>query len=96
MIMGEPKRTIDRMKERRKVPADLRERVKETARIEKAIRQALADGPLTVPAIAERTGLPSDVVMFHVMTMRKFGRVEVVEDDDVDEYYEYALKKAED
>jgi predicted Rossmann fold nucleotide-binding protein DprA/Smf involved in DNA uptake len=90
------KKTIDHMKKRREVPAGLREQVKETARVEKAIREALAEGPLTVPAIAGKTGLPPDEVMYHLMTMRKFGRVEVVEDDDVDDYYEYTLKEAED
>jgi predicted Rossmann fold nucleotide-binding protein DprA/Smf involved in DNA uptake len=90
------KKTIDHMKKRREVPAGLREQVKSAARIEKAIKDALAEGPLSVPAIAERTGLPPDEVMYRLMTMRKFGRVEVVDDDDVDDYYEYTLKEAED
>lgn len=90
------KKTIEEMKKRREVPAGLRDRVKQTARIEKAIREALAGGPLSVPAIAGRTGLAPDEVMYRLMTMRKFGRVEVVDDDDVDDYYEYALKEAED
>lgn len=90
--MGEKKRTIDEMKERREVPAELRERVKRTAGIKKTIKKALEEEPLTILEIAEKTGMRPGDITYHLMTMRKFGEIEVVDDDDVDEYYSYRVK----
>ena len=41
--MSGKKRTIDEMKKRREVPAELREQVKKTAGIRKTIKKALED-----------------------------------------------------
>jgi len=49
----------------------------------KAIEQAMAAGPLTIPALAEATGLSSEDVLWHVSAMRKYGRAaEAKQDDD--------------
>ncbi len=91
--MEKKRRTIDRMKERRDVPGEVRERMKEFRRIKKMILEALEPEPMTIPEIAERTGLRCDVVTYHLMTLRKFGEVETDRADDMDEYYYYRIKE---
>jgi DNA-binding transcriptional ArsR family regulator len=90
--MNTKRSTIQAMKERRKVPADLRESVKHYNAVKKAILGALADGPKSIPELAEKTGLTLDEVTWHVMTLRKFGSVETDRVDDADEYYYYRIK----
>jgi predicted transcriptional regulator len=66
---------------------------REHARIKKQIREALGDGPKTVPEVAESTQLDKSEVFWHLMSMKKYG--EVVEGEERDSYVEYALKSAE-
>ena len=37
--------------------------------------------------------LPHDVVTYHLMTLQKYGDIEVDDIDDMDEFYLYKLKK---
>ncbi len=69
------------------------EKRKEYSRTRKSILQVLGDGPATIPQIAEKTGLPNDVVLYHLMTCRKYGDIETGEIDDMDEYFTYQLTK---
>jgi len=91
--MNEKKRTIDHMKEQREVPAEVKERFKRFTGIKKAIKKALGDEELTILEIAEKTGMKPEDVTYYLMTMRKFGEVEFVDDDDVDDYYSYRIKE---
>ena len=61
------------------------------AKARKKIIQALADGPRTVPELAEAVAMPSHEVLWKLMGMKKYGLV--VEGEERDSYYEYALKK---
>ncbi len=85
-------KTIDKIKEKREVPESLKQKVKETGRIQRTILGSLKEEPKTIPGIAEDTGLESHVVTYHLMTMLKFGKIEVGEIDDMDEYYYYKKK----
>ena len=91
--MNDRRKTIDEMKKQRTVPAALRERVKRFATIRKAILGELKSEPMTIPQIAERTGLERATVTYHLMTLRKFGEVEAGDMDDMDEYYYYRVKE---
>lgn len=91
--MEKKRSTVSLMKEQREVPAGLREHLREQRRIRKAILGALKHLPLTVPEIADKTGLPKDVVLYHLMSLRKFGEVETDRPDDMDEYYYYRIKE---
>jgi hypothetical protein len=93
IVMNEKKRTVDDMKKRRDIPERARERVKEYAGIKKRIKKALEGKGLTIPEIAEETGMKPEDVTYYLMTMRKFGEVEYIDDDDVDEYYSYHVKE---
>lgn len=84
-------KTIDIIKKQRKVTDALKAHVKEYNKSRKAILNALKEGPKTIPQIAEISGLPSESVTYHLMTLRKFGQVETGEPDDMDEYFYYQL-----
>ncbi len=91
--MSEKKRTIDQMKEQREVPAGVKERLKKYTAVKKSIKKALEGEELTILEIAEKTGMKPEDVTWHLMTMRKFGEIEFVDDDDVDDYYSYRIKE---
>ena len=73
------------------VPKDLVERSRAQTKMRKKIIQALEDGPKTVPEVAKATAMPSHEVLWKLMGMKKYGLV--VEGEERDGYYEYALKK---
>lgn len=82
-------KTIDLIKEKREVPEEAKALRKQFAGRRKVIMDALKEGPRSVPQIATITGLPLDVVMYTLMTLRKYGDVETGEVDDMDEYFLY-------
>ncbi len=84
------KKPLDVLRERRgPVPDELRERVRENNRIQKAITDKLAEGPKTAPELAAAIGVPTDRVFWHLMAMRKYGKV--TEDEQDGDYFRYAL-----
>jgi hypothetical protein len=85
-------KTIDHIKEKRTVSEAVKEKRKETNRIDKLILKALESGEKTIPQIARETELPEDVVTYNLMTLRKYGKLETGEIDDMDEYFSYKLK----
>ena len=66
-----------------------REIIREEPLMHTPILAALADGPLTIPAIAERIGAPPRETLFWVMGMRRYGLLEDVSDADDDGYFQY-------
>lgn len=72
------------------VPKELVERSRRQAQTHKLLTTALKDGPKTVPEIARITELPTHEVLWYLMGMRKYGQI--VEGEERDGYYEYALK----
>ncbi len=93
--MKEKKQTVRVMKEKREVSERVRAGVKEFNRIKKMIKNSIGDEPKTIPQIASETGLPDDTVVFYLMTLMKYGEVEVDRLDDMDEYYFYKVTGGE-
>ena len=88
------KKPIQILRERRGgVPKDLLAANGERKKLLKRLKGALADGPHTVPEVAAATGVDSKVVLWHLMAMKKYG--EIVEGEERDCYFEYALKEDE-
>ena len=88
----EEKKPIHILRERRgPVPKALTEQVRRHREVKRAIGKALAEGPQTVPQLAEATGLPTDEVFWHVISMRKYGQVAEGEKDG--QYFQYVLQK---
>lgn len=86
-------KTIDIIKQKRKVSESVKQNIKDFNAMKKRILATMETEHKSVPQIAEELHLPLDVVTFHLMSLQKFGFVEVSELDDMDEYYFYKLKK---
>jgi predicted Rossmann fold nucleotide-binding protein DprA/Smf involved in DNA uptake len=71
------------------VSRDAREIVREEPLWRDRILAALADGPHTVPEIAESIGAPEREVVFWVMGMRKYGRLAELPDVTGEGYYRF-------
>lgn len=91
--MEKKEKTIDIIKQERKVSAGVLEERKIYSRNRKAIMEALKTGPKTIPQVASETELSLSDATYFMMVLFKFGDVEVNSLDDMDEYYFYELKK---
>jgi len=88
------KKPIQILRERRGgIPKDLLAANGEQKRLVKRLKRALAEKPLTVPQVAETLGIETGEALWYVMALKKFG--EVVEGEERDGYFEYALKEEE-
>jgi predicted transcriptional regulator len=86
-------RTLDIVKKERKVSALVKDELKQFNRMKRAIRQALEDGPLTIPELADKLNIGKAEATYYLMSLRKYGLVSAGEQDDMDEYFYYQLKK---
>lgn len=86
-------KTIDIIKKTRTVSDGLKAKRKEFTDIKKLILKSLESGPKSIPQIAEEIKITSDVVLYYLMTLRKYGEIETDEIDDLDEYFTYKLKE---
>ena len=76
---------------RKEVIDSVREKVKATRTIRKKLSEALSEGPKTVPELTLQTGIPSRDVLWHLTSMKKYGKVG--EGDQSGDYFEYVLLK---
>ena len=86
------KKTIDVMKEKRKVSKQVRNNIKAFNKLKREILKSLEAGQKTIPEIAKEIESDIDVITYNLMTLIKYGFVEAGELDDDDEYYYYKLK----
>ncbi len=89
---AEKGKTAKYLKEKREVSSRIKENLKRYTRIRKSILNAMRDGEMTVPQLAEKLNMPSHEVMFYLMSLLKYGAVEVAGLDDADEYFYYKIK----
>jgi predicted Rossmann fold nucleotide-binding protein DprA/Smf involved in DNA uptake len=75
------------------VPEQAKENLKEFSRIKKQMLEALATDELTIKQLADKLNMPTDEVMYHLLSLVKFGFVKVGEIDDMDEFYSYKINK---
>jgi hypothetical protein len=88
------RKPVQILRERRGgVPTELMERSRRQAHTRRSLTTALQGGPKTVPEIAEITGLPTHEVLWYLMGWKKYGQI--IEGNERDGYYEYALKPGE-
>ena len=62
---------------------------KQQIQIHKAIKEALKNGPRTIPDIAEAAQLPADSVMWHVIALQRYGVI--ARQQAAGDYYLFAL-----
>ncbi len=53
------------------------------------IKKGLKEGSKTIPELAGETGLKSDLILYYVSTMKKFG--EITEAGHAEGYFKYSL-----
>lgn len=80
-LTPEQKAALGVFKERRGVSEELRQYYANFKKTRKKIVVALGDEPATIPQLAERTGLAADLVLWHLMGMRKYGELKETGDD---------------
>jgi hypothetical protein len=64
------------------------DRVRDQKKSLKAIRAQLENAACTVPELATATGMATDVVLWYLAAMKKYGRIAEAEKDDG--FYRYA------
>jgi len=88
-----PKRPIEILRERHGgMSKELKEYFNEQQKIYKALRAALKSGPRTVPQLAKECNLPTPVVMWHMMALRRYGQV--LDGPEENGYLLYTLPRA--
>ena len=85
-------KTIDVMKEKRKVSQHVKDNLKAFNKLKRQILKSLEAGDKTIPEIAKEMEDDIDAITYNLMTLLKYGFIEVGEIDDDDEYYYYKLK----
>jgi predicted ArsR family transcriptional regulator len=89
-----PVRTVDLAKKERQASAAAKDNLKQFNRMKRAIRKALEEeGPMTIPELAGKLEIEPADATFYVMSLRKYGLVTAGEQDEMDEYFYYQLKK---
>ncbi len=84
------KKPIQILRERRGgVPRELIERNRQQAAIRRKLAEVLQSASKTVPELAQETGLPTHEVFWHLMGMKKYGKV--AEGKEREGYFEYEL-----
>jgi len=86
-------KTAKYLRDKRPVPQEVKDKLKEFTRIKKAILDALKDDELTIRQITEKLNIPKHEVVYQLMSLIKYDLVQAGEVDDMDEYFSYKLKK---
>ena len=78
------------LKARHQESADrTQEYLKGQQKIRRELKKAMKPGPMTIPQISEAAGMPKDLVLWHVVAMKKYD--DVIETGQDGDYYLYAL-----
>lgn len=85
-------KTIDVMKEKRKVSQHVKDSIKAFNKLKRKILKSLEAGRKTIPEIAKEMDDDIDAITYNLMTLLKYGFIEAGEIDDDDEYFYYKLK----
>jgi len=86
-------KTSKYLRDKQGIPEQAKENLKEFNRMKKTLLAALTEKEMTLKELSEATQLPLADVMFHVMSLIKYGEIAVGAIDDMDEYYTYKIKQ---
>lgn len=89
---AEKGKTVKVLKETMQVAQEVKDNLKTFTQIKKSILNAMKEGRMTVPELSKAIDMSSDRTFYYLMTLLKYGFVEVDEIDDMDEYFYYKLK----
>jgi predicted ArsR family transcriptional regulator len=89
-LKGRNREALKALREQRATETEAAQaRLKEQVKIEREIARVLKEGPMTVPALAEATGFPTQMVFWHLVALRKYGKVAEAEQEG--DYFQYRL-----
>ncbi len=86
-------KTYKYLRDKREVPQELKDKLKEFNRIKKGMLDALKEADLTIDQLSQKLNKPKPEVVYYLMSLIKYGFVQTGEVDDMDEYFTYKLKK---
>lgn len=85
--------TYKYLRDKRVVPQEVKDELKEFNRIKKIVLEALKEGDQTIDQLTQKLNMPKHEVVYYVMSLIKYGFVQTGEVDDMDEYFTYNLKQ---
>jgi len=87
-------KTVKVMKEKRKVPPRVTENLKRFTRIKKDILDAFEkEEEMTIDQLSKTLNIPVPEMLYFLMSLIKYGFVQVGTPDDKDEYFTYKIRK---
>jgi len=86
-------KTFKYLREKREVTQKAKDNLKQFTRFKKEIVESLKEKDMTIDELTVKTGMPKHEVVYYLMTLIKYGYVQVGNIDDMDEYYTYKLTK---
>lgn len=86
-------KTFKYLRDKREVPQEVKDHLKEFNRIKKTILDALKESDLTIDQLTQKLNIPKHEVVYYLMSLIKYGFVQTGEVDDMDEYFTYKLKQ---
>lgn len=86
-------KTFKYLREKREVSKAAKENLKQFTRIRKVMVDALKEKDMTIDELTNKLEMPKHEIVYYLMTLVKYGNVEVGTIDDMDEYYSYKLKR---
>lgn len=75
------------------IPEQAKENLKEFNAIKRKMLDALKEEDLTIKQMAAKIDMPTDEVVYYLLSLVKYGFVKTGEIDDMDEYFTYKLNK---
>ena len=67
--------------------------VKDEWKMRPKIINSLRAGPKTIPELTRELNVPSDELVYWLMSMRQYGLIEEVQGSNVEGYYSYQLNR---
>jgi hypothetical protein len=92
-MKDEKRETYKKKRDSFQVAQEVKDSLKQFNAVKKKILDAMGNEGCTIPQIAAQTGMNRSEALYYVMSMLKFGWIQVVGVDDKDEYYIYQGKK---
>lgn len=84
--------TVKKVKDKITVRQEVKDELKAYNKVKKEIIKVLKSGEKTIPELVKETGIETEKLTYHVMSMAKFGDIKAGDVND-DDYYYYKLPK---
>ena len=93
MSSVEKGQTVKILREKQVVSPTVKDNLKQFNKKKKAILEKLQKEDLTIAQLSEKTQIPRDEMLFLLMTLVKYGYAQTGIVDDMDEYFNYKIKR---